>query len=76
MAHLAGITLAPKGRLTGRVITEALNGGTEPAVSSRTIASTPAENGNVTLLNVQQVGEQRYFDAAGFAGRVVGLKSR
>jgi arylsulfatase A-like enzyme len=76
MAHLAGITLAPKGRLTGRVITEALKGGTEPAVSSRTIASTPAGNGNVTLLNVQQVGEQRYFDAAGFAGRVVGLKSR
>jgi arylsulfatase A-like enzyme len=76
MAHLAGITLAPKGRLTGRVITEALNGGAEPAVSSRTIASTPAGNGNVTLLNVQRVGEQRYFDAAGFAGRVVGLKSR
>ena len=32
-------------------------------------------NGLSTILNVQQVGENRYFDAAGFAGRAVGLTS-
>jgi arylsulfatase A-like enzyme len=73
MAHLAGITLAPRGKLTGRVISEALAGGTEVNVSKRTIQSAPAENGVSTILNLQQVGEARYFDAAGFAGRVVGL---
>jgi len=73
MAHLAGISLAPKGKLTGRVITEALAGGTEVNVSKRTIQSAPAENGVATVLNLQQVGEARYFDAAGFAGRAVGL---
>lgn len=73
LAHVAGIKLAPKGKLTGRVIAEALEGGTEPKVTRRTIQSAPAENGQVTSLNVQQVGENRYFDAAGFAGRAVGL---
>ncbi len=73
MAHLAGITLPAKGKLTGRVITEALAGGAEVNVSKRTIQSAPAENGVSTVLNLQQVGEARYFDAAGFAGRAVGL---
>jgi arylsulfatase A-like enzyme len=73
LAHLAGITLAPKGKLTGRVITEALAGGAEVNVSKRTIQSAPAENGVSTVLNLQQVGDARYFDAAGFAGRAVGL---
>jgi hypothetical protein len=39
----------------------------------RTIQSAPAANGVRTILNFQQVGEQRYFDAAGFAGQAVGL---
>jgi len=75
MAHVAGITMAPKGKLTGRVIAEALKGGREPVVAQHTIRSDPDENGNTTILDIQQVGEQRYFDAAGFAGRTVGLKS-
>ena len=37
------------------------------------IQSQPAENGAATILNYQQVGETRYFDAAGFAGKTVGL---
>jgi arylsulfatase A-like enzyme len=73
LAHLTGIALPAKGKLTGRVITEALTGGTEVNVSKRTIQSAPAENGVSTVLNLQQVGEARYFDAAGFAGRAVGL---
>ena len=73
MAHLAGIAMPAKGKLTGRVISEALKGGKDVAPVRRTIQSAPAENGLRTILNFQQVGEQRYFDAAGFAGKAVGL---
>ncbi len=73
LAHVAGIGLTPKGQLRGRVVTEALAGGSSVNVSKRTLRSDPAENGMRTLLNVQQVGENRYFDAAGFPGRAVGL---
>ena len=73
LAAIAGIALPAKGKLKGRVISEALVGGTEPNVTRRTIASAPAANGLSTILNLQQVGENRYFDAAGFAGRAVGL---
>jgi arylsulfatase A-like enzyme len=72
LAHVAGITLAPKGKLRGRVIGEALVGGAEPPVSRMTLQSAP--EGTVrTLLNVQQVGDAVYFDAGGFAGKTVGL---
>jgi arylsulfatase A-like enzyme len=73
LAAIAGIALPAKGKLKGRVIGEALAGGAEANVSKRTIQSAPAANGLSTILNVQQVGENRYFDAAGFAGRAVGL---
>lgn len=73
LAHIAGITLAPKGKLTGRVIGEALIGGAEPQVSRRTLQSAPAPNGAVTLLNIEQVGQAVYFDAGGFAGKTAGL---
>ena len=73
LAKIAGITLAPKGRLRGRVISEALVGGAAVSVSKRTLQSDPAENGARTILNLQEVGEARYFDAAGFAGKTVGL---
>jgi arylsulfatase A-like enzyme len=73
LAKAAGITLAPKGKLRGRVISEALVGGTAVTASKRTLQSEPAENGVRTILNLQEVGEARYFDAGGFAGKVVGL---
>jgi hypothetical protein len=62
-----------KGKLKGRVIKEALIGGGKVDVARHTIQSAPAENGARTILNYQQVEEQRYFDAAGFAGKAVGL---
>ena len=37
--------------------------------------SQPAANGLVTVLDMQTVGETRYFDAAGFIGRTVGLSN-
>jgi len=73
LARITGIELTAKGKLKGRVIAEALRGGSEPAVTRHTIQSQPAENGAATILNYQQVGEARYFDAAGFAGKTVGL---
>ena len=73
LAAIAGIALPAKGKLKGRVIGEALLGGHETKSSRRTIQSEPAQNGARTILNFQQVGEQRYFDAAGFAGKTVGL---
>ena len=73
LARIADITLAPKGKLKGRVIAEALAGGAETNVSRRTLQSAPAENGQRTLLNLEEAGGARYFDAAGFAGKTVGL---
>ena len=73
LAQMAGVTLPAKGKLKGRVISEALLGGAKVNATRRTIQSAPAENGARTILNLQEVGETRYFDAAGFAGRAVGL---
>jgi arylsulfatase A-like enzyme len=73
LAQAAGITLAPKGKLTGRVIREALKGGGAAKVTRSRLASDPGPNGIRTILNVQSVGQDRYFDAAGFAGKTVGL---
>ena len=42
-------------------------------IETRTMQSEPAANGLRTVLNYQQVGSTRYFDAAGFPGRTVGL---
>jgi hypothetical protein len=74
LAHLAGVQLPAKGSLTGRVITEALKGGAAVTVKKSFVQSTPA--GNLKgVLQEQQVGATRYFDAAGFPGRVVGLEA-
>jgi arylsulfatase A-like enzyme len=62
-----------KGRLTGRVLTEAMPGGAQPEVKSFTEVSDPAANGLRTVLDVQAVGDVKYFGAAGFPGRTVGL---
>jgi hypothetical protein len=68
-----GLDLAPRGKLTGRVISEALKGGKPATVTRQTVTSDPSPGGLRTLLNQQSVGDTRYFDAAGFAGRTVGL---
>jgi Type I phosphodiesterase / nucleotide pyrophosphatase len=62
-----------KGTLAGRVLTEAMPGGVLPEVKSFTVVSDPAANGLRTVLDVQAVGDVKYFDAAGFPGRTVGL---
>jgi hypothetical protein len=72
-ARLLGLTQKPKGNLIGRVMTEAMPNGATPKASSGTVKSEASANGLRTVLNFQRVATQRYFDAAGFPGRTVGL---
>ncbi|THD67205.1 MAG: alkaline phosphatase family protein [Bradyrhizobium sp.] len=72
-AKLLGLTPKPKGNLIGRVMTEAMPNGATPKVFYGLVKSEPSANGLRTVLNFQRVLTQRYFDAAGFAGRTVGL---
>ena len=72
-AKIMGLTQKPKGVLVGRVMTEAMPNGATPQAYSGTVKSKPAANGLRTVLNFQRVGTQRYFDAAGFPGRTLGL---
>ena len=73
LMRVLGLTVKDKGKLVGRVIDEALPGGATPAFSAATLASDPSPDGLRTMLVTQRVGDTRYFDAAGFAGRSVGL---
>jgi hypothetical protein len=74
-ARLLSLTPKPRGNLLGRVMTEAMPNGVTPQAVSGTLKSSPAANGLRTVLNFQRVQSQRYFDAAGFAGRTVGLET-
>ncbi len=76
LAHILGVKLGGPGTLKGRVIAEALKGGKLPKVTIRHIASPQAANGAKTVLDLEEVGSTRYFDAAGIPGRTVGLSAR
>lgn len=74
IAHILGLAEAKgAGKLTGRVATEALEGGLPVKTVSSSLVSDAGPDGTRTVLEIQQVGQTRYFDAAGFPGRVVGL---
>ncbi len=73
ISEVLGLKIKPRGRLLGRVIREALPGGTTPRFSTRTLVSEPGPNGLATILNYQITGDTKYFDAAGFRGRTLGL---
>ncbi|MEO8484038.1 MAG: alkaline phosphatase family protein [Acidobacteriota bacterium] len=73
IAHLIGGPFVRPGRLTGRVLSEALRGGVVPTYRRATLRA-PRANGAIrTVLEYQQVGSRRYFDAGGTPGRTVGL---
>jgi len=77
LARILGLKIAPRGKLTGRAATEALLHGKPVTSTSGTLAAEqPGTGGMTMLLNWQAVGNVRYFDAAGFAGRIVGLKAK
>src|SRR5271156_4527546 len=73
IAQLMGLQPSDKGKLVGRVLTETLPNGIVPDGASRVMSSEPAANRLDTVINLQTVGTTRYFDAAGFPGRTVGL---
>jgi hypothetical protein len=75
IAHLLGLDVSHPERLVGRVLAETLPGGALPDSAGCTMISEAAANGLATVLNMQFVGKTRYFDAAGFSGRTVGLSS-
>jgi hypothetical protein len=76
LAHILGLTIQPKGGLTGRVITEALKGGKPTKFVRKTQRSSPAANGKITVLEYQDADGRHYFDAAGFLGHTVGLDAK
>ena len=73
-AQILGLRGAHNGGLVGRVMSEALPNGIVPKAYKAVEKSKVSENGLQTVLNVQRVGSQRYFDAAGFPGRTLGLE--
>jgi arylsulfatase A-like enzyme len=75
LARILGISLPSKGKLAGRVISESLKGGEPVSYERQTLSGPPTSNGLATVLNFQKVGTTTYFDAAGFAGRTVGLEA-
>jgi Type I phosphodiesterase / nucleotide pyrophosphatase len=74
-ARLLGLNPKPKGNLLGRVMTEAMPNGATPRGHSGSVSSRMFANGLKTVLQFQRVGEQRYFDVAGFPGRTLGLEA-
>ena len=73
LAAAAGVTLPANGKLTGRVIAEAFKGGADTPAQARTVRSDKAADGFETVLDYQEAGGRRYFDAAGMPGRVFGV---
>jgi arylsulfatase A-like enzyme len=74
-ARLLGLSPKPKGNLLGRVMTEAMPNGATPRGTSGSVSSRVSANGLKTVLQFQRVESQRYFDAAGFPGRTLGLEA-
>jgi Type I phosphodiesterase / nucleotide pyrophosphatase len=72
LARILGLKIKDHGKLVGRVLSEAMPGGKAPRSVAETARSDPAA-GLATVLNYQRVGKTRYFDAAGFPERTVGL---
>jgi hypothetical protein len=73
LAQILRLQIKAKGKLVGRVLGETMPGGQIPHYVAKVMRSAPGANGLVTTLNYQLVGETRYFDAAGFPGRTLGL---
>ena len=73
IAHILGVVLPSRGSLMGRVVTESMPGGAIPIAVSHCKQSLPGAGDLRTTLLYEQVGETRYFGAAGFPGRTVGL---
>jgi len=76
IAAVLGLDIPAKGKLLGRVLTEAMpNGEAPPHVISGLIHAQADALGHVTAVQYQEIGKTRYFDAAGYPGRTLGLNT-
>ena len=73
VAKLMGLHIPGKGKLVGRVLSEAMLNGAMPQAHTEIVRSVPDSAGHVTVVLTQTVGSTRYFDAAGYPGRTLGL---
>jgi hypothetical protein len=73
IARLLGLRIKDHGALVGRVLTEAMPNGAMPLARAGLLRSAPDAEGRVTAVLFQTVGTTRYFDAAGYPGRTLGL---
>jgi arylsulfatase A-like enzyme len=76
LAKILGLEIPKKGKLVGRPLVEAMPGGATPKYIAKAVRSQPAPGGVRTVLQYQVVGDTKYFDAAGFEGRTVGLTEK
>ena len=76
IAHVLRLKIPFRGALMGRIIDEALPGGSNPKVEQFVERGKAGDNGLATILIGQRVGATRYFDAAGFPDRTVGMDER
>lgn len=74
IAVLLGLKLPDKGKLTGRVLTEAMLNGATAWSHAGELRSPPDTGGRATVLKFQTVGTTRYFDVAGYPSRTLGLE--
>ena len=74
IARLLDLGIPDKGKLVGRVLTEALANGAQPQAEAKVLRSDPDAANHVTVLKFQTVGDTRYFDVAGYPGRTLGLE--
>lgn len=72
LAHILGFEIPAKGKLEGRVVTEALKNGPDHVGSETKKADSSAAQGLHTILEYQQVGNERYFDRGCFVEASVG----
>ncbi|MBN9082794.1 MAG: alkaline phosphatase family protein [Rhizobiales bacterium 62-17] len=73
MARILGLRIKDVGKLVGRVTSEAMPNGAMPKWQSTVQVSAPDARGQITKVAMQVVGTTRYFDAAGYPGRTLGL---
>jgi Type I phosphodiesterase / nucleotide pyrophosphatase len=75
MAYLLKLKIHDKGKLIGRVLSETMPRGILPKWKATSLTSLPDRFGNRTVVQIQTIGRNRYFDAAGYPGRTLGLKT-
>ena len=73
IAWLLGLKIKDKGTLVGRALTEAAPNGAMVGFRPLVMRSVPDDAGRMTVVRYQTVGPTRYFDAAGYPGRTLGL---